>query len=82
MGVAIERKGRLSSWLTDVRVRGLQAKLDAVSNKAEHHIGVRKGFEWRLEGIQLPQTGNDSEYWRGVLEGWTEADALLRERGN
>lgn len=82
MGVAIERKGRLGSWLTDTKISVLQAKLDAVSAEAEHYIGVSRGFVWRLEGIRLPHIRQDSEYWRGVLEGWTEADTLLNERGH
>jgi len=82
MGVAIEGKGRLSSWLTDLRVSVLQAQLNAVSAEAERHIGVSRGFEWRLEGTKLPRVKQDNEYRRGLREGWMRADALLKDRGN
>ena len=82
MGVAIGRKGRLTRWLSDTRVSVMRAQLDAVTEQAEHAMGRERGYEWRLKGIRLPKTGNESNYWRGVCEGWTRADTLLRERSN
>lgn len=82
MGVAIRHKERLASWLTDTRIETLRIQRDQAVAKGARHIGARKGFVLRLKGNRLPHIKQDSEYWRGVLEGWTEADALLEERGH